>query len=307
MNRLKCVLVGVDFSPNSVTALAQAARMAKWNGAKLHVLHVVDALVVSDVAGAISRSPDELAREVDRHSRALLESTVRKAEIPSEVAFHVAVGVPIQEFVRKVRELSADLLVLGVRGASETGHGTGRLAHRCVRKAPTKVLLVREGRRSAFRTVVACVDFSDNARRAVEQAVRVAVQDRSELHLLHVYEGPWRRLKYSGFRIASDTESPKFQAQYVEALRAELECAFAPHRADCEGLDVHLDLVEASDYSRGILAHTQEIGADLVVLGTRGRANLQYVLLGSTAERVVAETHCSVLAIKPADFTVSAD
>jgi nucleotide-binding universal stress UspA family protein len=41
------------------------------------------------------------------------------------------------------------------------------------------------------------------------------------------------------------------------------------------------------------------VGADLTVLGTRGKTNLRDMLLGSAAERVLAESRCSVLAVKP--------
>jgi len=43
------------------------------------------------------------------------------------------------------------------------------------------------------------------------------------------------------------------------------------------------------------------LGADLVVIGTRGRANLRDLLLGSTAEKLLRELNTSVLAVKPAD------
>jgi nucleotide-binding universal stress UspA family protein len=43
------------------------------------------------------------------------------------------------------------------------------------------------------------------------------------------------------------------------------------------------------------------LGAELVVMGTRGRTNLRDMLLGSTAERTIAEARCSVLAVRPAD------
>jgi len=42
--------------------------------------------------------------------------------------------------------------------------------------------------------------------------------------------------------------------------------------------------------------------ADLVVVGTRGRTQLKGKLEATTAERVVGEAPCSVLAIKPEDF-----
>jgi nucleotide-binding universal stress UspA family protein len=49
MHRLKSILVGVDFSECSKAALQQAARMAKWNGATLHVLHVIESMVVTEL------------------------------------------------------------------------------------------------------------------------------------------------------------------------------------------------------------------------------------------------------------------
>jgi nucleotide-binding universal stress UspA family protein len=42
-----------------------------------------------------------------------------------------------------------------------------------------------------------------------------------------------------------------------------------------------------------------EIGADLIVIGTRGHTGLKHLLLGSIAERVVQKAPCAVLAVKP--------
>jgi hypothetical protein len=48
------------------------------------------------------------------------------------------------------------------------------------------------------------------------------------------------------------------------------------------------------------------VGADLVVLGTKGRSNLGYVLLGSTVERLLREIPCSALVVRPPTETGSA-
>jgi nucleotide-binding universal stress UspA family protein len=45
--------------------------------------------------------------------------------------------------------------------------------------------------------------------------------------------------------------------------------------------------------------YATDSGADLVILGTRGKTNLRDVLLGSTAEHVVQDAQCSVLVTKP--------
>jgi hypothetical protein len=64
MDCLKNIVVGVDFSSFSRCALKQAARVALWNEAKLHILHVVDTSVVNRL------------QEFWSAKRALLESKV---------------------------------------------------------------------------------------------------------------------------------------------------------------------------------------------------------------------------------------
>jgi len=67
-------------------------------------------------------------------------------------------------------------------------------------------------------------------------------------------------------------------------------------------LNVTLDIAEHDHYGRGIAAYAKQHHADLLVLGTQGRTNLRYALLGSTTERVLNELPCSALAVKPAEF-----
>jgi hypothetical protein len=57
MNPLKTILVPVDFSTVSRTALDQAARLAGLNGASLHVLHLVDTAAV-DIFLHVWREPE---------------------------------------------------------------------------------------------------------------------------------------------------------------------------------------------------------------------------------------------------------
>jgi nucleotide-binding universal stress UspA family protein len=48
-----------------------------------------------------------------------------------------------------------------------------------------------------------------------------------------------------------------------------------------------------------IVTVAQDIGADLIVMGTHGRTALAHMLLGSVAEKVVRTAPCSVLTIRP--------
>ena len=63
--------------------------------------------------------------------------------------------------------------------------------------------------------------------------------------------------------------------------------------------EVHLsdDLPDVA-ISRAI----EENKIDLVVMGTIARGGLKQLLVGNTAERILPELSCSVLAVKPDDF-----
>ena len=56
--------------------------------------------------------------------------------------------------------------------------------------------------------------------------------------------------------------------------------------------------VRIGDPSREIVAFAADRGADLIVMGTRGRTGLPHVLLGSVAEKVSRAAHCPVVTVK---------
>jgi nucleotide-binding universal stress UspA family protein len=303
MKRLKSVLAGVDFSECSKSALTQAARIARAADGSLHVVHVIESLVVTEVAEATNASAEDVRREATANARAHLDAWVAGIGPSPKVELHVRCGSTIDELLKTVRETAPDLLVLGVHGIAGGGEGAGTLATSAVRKAPCRVLLVNEAHTDPYSIVVACVDFSDSTPAVINQAVRVAREDGSRLHLLHVYSGPWHQLHY---RAPTPELSPEFQRGYLKTLQMRLENCLR-EAEDTAGIEVKYGLVDHRSYGRGIVQYAREKDADLVVLGTHGRTKLRYMLMGSTAERVLRELSCSVLAIKPQGFGVSVE
>ena len=71
----------------------------------------------------------------------------------------------------------------------------------------------------------------------------------------------------------------------------------AVEKARAEGVEVegHLGEVPAA---AAVVGAADEVGADLIVIGTRGHTGLKHALLGSVAERVTRTAPCSVLTVK---------
>jgi nucleotide-binding universal stress UspA family protein len=56
------------------------------------------------------------------------------------------------------------------------------------------------------------------------------------------------------------------------------------------------------DAATTILQEAEQKQADLIVMGTHGRTGLEYMLLGSVAEKIVRRADCPVLTIRPDAF-----
>jgi universal stress protein E len=295
MNTLKTILVVVDFSPSSRSALEQGIRLARLNSASLHVLHVVDSADIDMIAVSHKVTREQLAAieaEGLRQAKQSLSFLVAQAGASAECRSTLVEGVPLHEILEQVKLLEPDLVVAGIAGSDESTPGAGSLAHRLARKVPAKVLLVRADSLQKFRKIVACIDFSEFSREVSEQARRIAVQDGATVEFLHVWHEPWLSMPYA-FRPADEA---KFAEERQQVLCATLKQFVSETAPDIKSSVV---LTNAPNYGNGITAYVLKAKADLIVVGNKGRTNLRYVLLGSTAERLLTRLPCSLLVVKP--------
>lgn len=152
-------------------------------------------------------------------------------------------------------------------------------------------MLVHARQTRPFRRVLACVDFSETSRTAVTQAMHVAAQEQAELHLLHVFRADWKLWN-------SQFQSPAL-ADFQKSHQTILENNLRQFTGVPTGVKVIYAVTQASTHGAGIAEYAHQIKADLVVLGSKGRTNLNYVLLGSTVDRLLKEIPCSVLLVRP--------
>jgi nucleotide-binding universal stress UspA family protein len=130
------VLVPIDFSPASTSALDEAYRIIRQDGSSMRLLHVVD-IARQQVPRPTLEFPfvdyTELLREhATRQLRRLLPLS---QELHGRVHPHVSVGLVFDQIVRNANEMAADLVVLGVtkRGVlgrllgSTTAYALGRV------------------------------------------------------------------------------------------------------------------------------------------------------------------------------------
>lgn len=144
-----------------------------------------------------------------------------------------------------------------------------------------------------MRNLVLAVDFSKHSDAALEQAIELARKFGSTVHVVHAFELPIRIV--SPYEVA--VPDP-----YIEdsrkAARERLDAVVEKVRAAGIPAEPHLSEVPAAP---AIARVAENVGADLIVMGTRGLTGLKHLVLGSVTERTMRLAPCSVLAVKHAD------
>jgi nucleotide-binding universal stress UspA family protein len=149
---------------------------------------------------------------------------------------------------------------------------------------PTKIVLATDGSREAHLAATTAADLAKST--------------GSELHVLYVGEAA---NPYVDVELAGDEAVPprldaelkrQFERQAREMLDAEEERVRA---AGAEVRQAHLSMGKAD---HEIVTLAEEIGAGLIVMGSRGRGGIRRALMGSVSDTVVRHASCPVLVVR---------
>ena len=279
------VLVGSDFSPGASAALSRVSHLPLAPSAEITILHVRPGWLHPAVRTRQLGQAEHRLRQEALHLLRALRATGRQ-EV--RVRTVLSQGEAWAEILR--RSASADLVVVGRHGR-RSFHDllVGSTAEQVVRRAAVPTLLVARRARSAYRRPLAAVDLSEASRATLSLASRFVGRAGPLLDVVHAYH-------------------PEHE-QVLE--RVATKAGRAAHRRECR-LAVRravVDLVDSSaaaplarrlvlrraDPRSAILSVARARGADLIALGTHGRAGLAHLLLGSVAEGVMRHATCDVL------------
>lgn len=147
MSAYRRILAAVDGSPAAAKGLREAIRVAKEEGARLVILHVVDEFYAFAPLEGMTPGVDlvPMLREGGERILAKARAAAGKASVEAQTVLRETVGGPAADaIVREAKKQRADLIVLGTHGR----RGVRRLvmgsdAENVVRTAPVPVLLVK--------------------------------------------------------------------------------------------------------------------------------------------------------------------
>jgi len=142
----------------------------------------------------------------------------------------------------------------------------------------------------AFRKILVPIDFSTHSSRALQTAIELAKAFGAKLYLLHCYPINVGAISPYGLVIPES-----FDRDIREAATKQL--AQWREKVTAQDLEVESEVTPLFP-SEAIASTAERVGADLIVMGTRGLSGLKHVMLGSVAERTVRIAPCPVLTLK---------
>ena len=140
-----------------------------------------------------------------------------------------------------------------------------------------------------LRTIVAATDFSPAAEAGLAWARALARRHGAAVHLVHAVQPP--PVLGTDVPVAIDVMD-----DFVDAARHKLDDLAQAWGQD--GIEVHCRTAVGSPW-RVVVEAAREVGADLVVIATRGHSGLKHLFLGSTTRRVIQHARCPVLSVRP--------
>jgi nucleotide-binding universal stress UspA family protein len=272
------ILLASDGSRDAELAARSALNLIKTTGSELHVVSVFPgpAYVHPYYETHFPQAAEQLRHEAREDRRQILDERVEQIrEAGGSVAqTHIREGQTAAEILTLADELEVGLIAIGSRGLGGVRRMLmGTVSDSVARHAHCPVMVVRAQAVDFPTKILVATDRSREAELAATTAADLAKSTNAELHIVHV-----------GFEQKRD-EAQKELEEEVDMIG----------ESGAKEIQAHLEFGRPDT---AIIVLAEELGAGLIVMGSRGLGGIRRALLGSISDSVVRHAHCPVLVVR---------
>ncbi len=301
MMEIKKIIWASDGSQESDEALHYARFLAQRFDSEIVGTYVIG--MHQKLLYDYSRDPDS---EVYRWVEHVAENhKARLASIADELSTkglsfrgEVLIGEPSEEIVRFARDEKADLIVMGKRG-----HGlidrilVGSTTLKVLRESSVPVLAVgKKDKEGAIdiRNILVPIEIYEKVDSALNYAIGLAQKINANilvLYVLYMYDYE------TYYRVAEDLtkHSSDELAKRVEEIKRKLGI----RNKEVTPIEISTGVIQGISCPVAIVDYASIKGFDLIVMNTHRRKGIKKFILGSVTEKVIQESHCAALALRP--------
>ncbi|MDO6487176.1 universal stress protein UspE [Colwellia sp. 6_MG-2023] len=307
MKTYQKILVVIDPSTDEQKALQRAIDLAaniKASGGQVEVtafLSIFDfsyemtTILSNDDRGAMRQS---VIKDKELWLEGIISNLKPDIDISNLVVWH---NRPFESIIEQVIQNNYDLVIKGTHQHDKFKSVifTPTDWH-ILRKCPCPVLLVKEHEWPSNGNILAAINVGSDEtehnslnNKITKEAKKLAQLIQGNVHLVNSFPG-------TPVNIA--IEIPEFNSsEYNNTMLQHHKKSMAAHATEFE-IDITNTHVEEGLPERVIEEVADKIDAELVVLGTIGRTGISAALIGNTAEHVIDQLNCDVLALKPEGY-----
>lgn len=304
MDKYQKILAIVDPTTDDQKALKRAIELAKHTGADITAfLSIYD--FSYEMTTMLSVEERESMRESVVEDRKIwltdqLDSVdYQDINIKCEAVWH---NRPFEPIIQQVLNHNYDIVIKGTHEHSKLKSVifTPTDWH-LLRKCPCPLLLVKDHSWPKQGNILAAVNVCSDEdshlslnKKITEEAKLLASVISGNVHLVN---------SYPGTPVNISIEIPEFDiGEYNENMLEHHNKAMKAHASSYDIVPERCHVVEG--LPEDVIADVaRQLDAELVVLGTIGRTGLSATLIGNTAEHVIDNLNCDLLALKPEGYS----
>lgn len=315
MLRPKKILYVNENQSIQIQALKNAVKLAKINQSTLTVLSVLPESYLQidyrlSSRGAVSEEYKELILKEERKK---IDELIGEYVKELDIDVKIVIGTKFIEVIKEVLENEYDFVIKAAENPSWLERQFGSDDMHLLRKCPVPLWIVKDSQNESdyeFKHILAAVDFDiyseDNTNKDLnfkikDIAASFAQANSSVLHLVHAWEPAFEMLlrRYGTNPLLksfdNENEEQTLREQSMDSLKQELlgveDKSFKtiPHIFKQQTIEAIAQTVDKYDI-------------DLVIMGTVGRTGIEGYFMGNTAESILDQLQCSVIAVKPEGF-----
>ena len=302
MKLFKNILYVTEPAVDQSSAVERAITLAENNQSKLTIIDVFPPVA------------EDYRADTAEHRQKALESLIAPYREHLEIRLDVMMGTLFLEVVRAVLRNGHDLVIKTAEDPDFLRRLFGSNDMHLLRKCPCPVWLMKPREKSNYNTIMAAVDFDLMNPTALEQALNMeilelasslALTDSAHLHIVHAWEALAERTMTMRGDIPYESIAKHVSQEYTLHQKG-LDRLIETMR-DQVGTDIYDRLSLRAHLPKGppktmIATSAAGLSADLVVMGTVARTGISGFIIGNTAEAILDQLMCSVLAVKPPGF-----
>jgi universal stress protein E len=305
METYQNILAIIDPTTDEQKALKRAIELAasiKESG--LEKVKVSAFLTIFDFSYEMTTILSSDERDVMRQSvikdkeswlNGIIDELKTSINIECQVVWH---NRPFEAIIEQVIEHNYDIVIKGTHQHDKLKSVVFTPTDwHILRKCPCPVLLVKEHEWPENGNIIAALNVGSDEEehhslnvKITEEAKQLASLIQGNVHLVNSFPG-------TPVNIA--IEIPEFNsAEYNNTMLKHHQQAMISH-AEQFNINVVNTHVEEGLPETVIEQVAEQVDAELVILGTVGRTGISAALIGNTAEHVIDQLNCDVLALKP--------